>query len=322
MTRPRIVVLDGYTLNPGDISWSPFEAIGDLEVHDRSESGEIVPRAAGAPIILTNKTVLNADTIANLPEMKYIGVLATGTNVVDLKAARQRGVPVTNVPGYGTDSVAQHVFALLLELVTHTAAHGVAVHEGEWVKSKDFCFTVAPISELAGKTLGIVGMGSIGRRVAEIGAAFGMKIAASQRTSKTPDPPGISITRMGMDELFAAADVLSLHCPLTDQTKHLVNAKRLALMKRTAILINTGRGPLIDEVALAAALKEERIAWAGLDVLSVEPPVAENPLLAAPHCLITPHIGWASAEARGRLMQLAADNASAFLAGSPKCVVN
>ncbi len=319
----RIVVLDGYTLNPGDISWSPLERLGRLEVHDRSTGSQIVERMRGASFVMTNKTPINAQTLQQLDGLQYIGVLATGTNVVDLAVARQRGVSVTNVPGYSTDSVAQHVFALLLELVSHTSSHGMAVHEGDWVRSADFSFTVAPLTELAGKTLGIVGLGSIGQRVARIGAAMGMNIAAShQRSMNQVAIPGVDVRWLPVDELFRQADVLTLHCPLTDQTRHLVSAARLATMKHTAVLINTGRGPLVDEAALAEALRESRIAAAGLDVLSVEPPRPDNPLLTAPRCLITPHIAWASVEARTRLMRMAADNLQSFLDGKPRNVVN
>lgn len=320
---PRIVVLDGYTLNPGDVPWTPFESLGSLEVHERTPESQAIARAAGAPYILTNKALLSAATIQGLPGLKYIGVLATGTNIVDLKAARECGVTVTNVPGYSTDSVAQLVFALLMELVCHTASHALAVHDGEWTGCPDFSFTAAPITELSGKTLGIVGLGAIGQRVARIGAALGMNIAAAhQRSMDRVSIPGVEVRWLTVDELFAQADVISLHCPLTDQTRHMVNAERLGRMKKTALLINTGRGPLIDEAALAEALQKGRIAGAGLDVLSAEPPPASNPLLGAPHCVITPHIAWASVEARRRLMQRAADNLRAFIAGQPTNVVN
>lgn len=338
----RVIVLDGYTLAPtapapgkngrpraegalfDGVAWSPFESLGvELVVHDRTEAADVASRAAGAALVLTNKTPMTADSLAKLPDLKYVGVLATGTNVVDLKAARERGVAVTNVPGYSTDSVAQLVFALILELACHTSSHGLAVHDGQWESCPDFSFTVQPITELAGKTLGVIGMGAIGRRVAAIGAAMGMKIAAAhQRTMDSVRIPGVHIEWMPNDNLFSTADVITLHCPLTDQTRQLVNAQRIGLMKKSALLINTGRGPLVDEVALAEALKNNRIGGAGLDVLSVEPPTKGNPLLRAPRCLITPHIAWASVEARRRLMQLAADNLAAFLAGRPTNVVN
>lgn len=322
----KIVVLDGYTLNPGDISWAPIDGLGELVVHERSNREETVERAKDATIALTNKTVLDADTLAQLPDLKYVGVLATGVNVVDLDAARARGITVTNVPAYSTASVAQHVFALLLELTNQVAAHDREVHDGRWAAGPDFSFTVGPLMELDGKTLGIIGLGAIGRRVAAIGHAMGMKIATVERPGKPRvELPGIDITWLPLDDLFAASDALTLHCPLTDDTKHMVNADRLALMKPTAFLINTGRGPLVDEAVLAQALNYGTIAGAGLDVLSVEPPTGEhanNPLLTAPRCVLTPHNAWATREARQRLTQIAGDNLAAFLSGSPVNVVN
>lgn len=332
--NPKIVVLDGYTLAPPpgapprwqdhhDPDWSALQALGQLTVHDRTPEPLVLQHAADAPVVLTNKTPLTAQTIASLPKLRYIGVLATGVNVVDLHAARQHHVTVTNVPAYSTPSVAQHVFALLLELVNHTAAHDQAVRQGRWSAGPDFSFTIAPITELAGKTLGIVGFGAIGRRVAAIAHALGMRIAATGRLGSTHKPdPGFPIAWLPLGDLFAAADVLSLHCPLTEQTHHLVNLRRLALMKTSAILINTGRGPLIDEHALAAALHAGTIRAAGLDVLSTESPTPDNPLLTAPRCLITPHVAWASTEARHRLMHQAAANVHAFLQGKPINVVN
>ncbi len=324
----QIVILDGYTLAPAPgggngLDWGPVEALGPVTVYDRTGGDQIIERAQGAPVVLTNKVPLSADTIAKLPELQYIGVLATGVNVVDLDAAKRRGVVVTNVPGYSTDSVAQFVFALLLELVCHTASHGQAVHAGQWVHCPDFSFTVSPITELAGKTLGVVGMGAIGRRVAMIGHAMGMRIAAAHQSSMAKVKlHGIDVRWLPLDELVAQADVVTLHCPLNEQTRHLINAARLAKMKPTAILINTGRGPLIDEAALAQALAQGRIAAAGLDVLSTEPPAPDNPLLTAPRCLITPHIAWASVESRRRLMGLVAGNIKAFLDGKPVNVVS
>ncbi len=336
--KPNIVVLDGYTLAPSDpdsghssptssptppLDWGLIEALGPTTVYDRSTEQQAAHRAADAPIVLTNKTPLSAPTIASLPQLRYIGVLATGVNVVDLDAARQHQVVVTNIPGYGTDSVAQHVFALMLELVGHIGAHNQAVHAGQWTRCADFSFTVAPITELAGKTMGIVGLGAIGRRVAQIAHALGMRVAAAHQSSMSRVRlPGIEIQWLPLDDLVAAADVITLHCPLTPQTHHLVNARLLARVKPTAILINTGRGPLIDEQALADALTQHRIAGAGLDVLSHEPPPPDNPLLTAPRCVITPHIAWASVEARQRLMGLAAKNIQAFLSGKPINVVN
>jgi len=341
---PKIIVLDGYTLapahleptppptdnrskpnhhHPDTLDWTPLQALGDLTVHDRTPQDQICQRAQDASMVLTNKTPFTAQTIAALPQLNYIGVLATGVNVVDLAAARQHNVTVTNVPGYSTDTVAQHVLALLLELINHTGAHNQAVRDGQWARCPDFSFTVAPIYELTGKTLGIVGMGTIGKRVARIGSALGMNIAAAHQSSMARVKlHGIPIHWHPIDELARLADVLTLHCPLTEQTRHLINAKRLATMKPTAILINTSRGPIVDEDALAAALHDNRIAAAGLDVLGSEPPTPTNPLLAAPRCVITPHIAWASVEAKKRLMDIAARNIQAFLDGSPTNVVN
>ncbi|MEZ6191161.1 MAG: D-2-hydroxyacid dehydrogenase [Phycisphaerales bacterium] len=327
---PRIVVLDGYTLTPaepgkpcpeGEPSWEAVEALGDLTVYDRTPPEAVVTRAAGAGVVLTNKTVLDARTIAALPELKYIGVLATGVNVVDLDAAKKAGVIVTNVPGYSGAAVAQHVFALLLAMTNRVAEHDLmarANKPGGWASCKDFSFTLSPLIELAGKTLGIVGAGDIGQRVAKIGHALGMDILISSRTKKDI---GVPAQWIAMDDLFTRSDVVTLHCPLTEQTKHLVNSQRLSKMKHTAWLINTARGPLIDEQALADALKQNRIAGAAVDVLSTEPPAADNPLLTAPNCIITPHNAWAAREARHRLMQIAAGNVKAFLEGGPVNVV-
>jgi glycerate dehydrogenase len=323
----RIVVLDGYTLTPavpgdpcpaGEPSWSPVQALGDLTVYDRTAADQIIERAADASYLLTNKTPLPDETIGQLPGLKYIGVLATGVNVVDLEAAKRAGVVVTNVPGYSGDAVAQHVFALLLALTNRVTEHDRAVHDGQWASCADFCFTLGPIPELAGKTLGIVGAGDIGRRVARIGDAFGMKILVHSRTERDM---GVPVEWVGLDDLFKRSDVVTLHAPLTDQTHHLVNADRLGLMKRSAFLVNTGRGPLLDEQAVADALTSGRIAGVAVDVLSTEPPAAANPLLTAPNCLITPHIAWAAVEPRHRLMQIAADNLLAFMDGMPVNVV-
>lgn len=310
--RPRIVVLDGHTLNPGDLSWSALEALGDCTIHAHTPPAEIVARAAGAPIVLTNKTPLSAATLAALPEAKYIGVLATGYNVVDVAAARARGIPVANVPLYGTASVAQHVFALLLELTQQVGRHSASVRAGRWSESRDFCYWETPLLELSGLTLGIVGAGRIGNAVARIGEAFGMKVVFARRSGG----------RAELEQVLRAADVISLHCPLTDDTRHLINATTLEWMKPGTLLINTSRGPLIDDAALAAALQSGRIAGAGLDVLSVEPPPPGNPLFTAPNCLITPHIAWATRAARSRLMGTAIANVAAFLAGKPENVVN
>ncbi|MBK8090580.1 MAG: D-2-hydroxyacid dehydrogenase [Verrucomicrobiaceae bacterium] len=316
----KIVLLDAHTANPGDVSWSPFESIGPCDIHPRTPLEETVARCAGATAIITNKAPITREIIAALPDLRYIGVIATGFNVVDTVAAKERGIPVTNVPGYGTPAVAQHVFALILELANHVGAAAADVRAGGWQRCPDFCYWDKPIIELAGKTLGIVGYGGIGAAVARIGAAFGMRVLASRRSWPTPPPPGIEPA--DTDTLFRHSDVLSLHCPLTDDTKHLINERTLGLMKPTALLINTGRGPLVDEAALAAALNAGTIAGAGLDVLSVEPPKQPNPLQQAKNCLITPHVAWASREARTRLIDACAANLRAFLAGKPVHVVN
>jgi glycerate dehydrogenase len=315
----NIVVLDGFTLNPGDLSWADLQALGPCTVFDRTPPKEVLSRAAGAEILLTNKTELTRATIQSLPRLKYIGVLATGTNIVDLEAARARGIPVTNVPTYGTRSVAQLTFALLLELAQHVGHHANTVREGQWTRSTDWCYWDFPLIELDGLALGIVGLGRIGRAVGELGAAFGMKLLASDPTAKAPPPFGRLVE---IDALFRESDVVSLHCPLTPQTSKLVNARRLSLMKPTAFLLNTSRGPLVDEPALAEALNSSHIAGAGLDVLAVEPPTADNPLLAARNCLITPHMAWGTRAARSRLMHVAVENVRVFLQGKPQNVVN
>lgn len=316
----NIVCLDGYALNPGDLSWEAFEAIGQFTVHDRTPADQILARAAGADALLTNKTPLSADTLAKLPDLKYIGVLATGYNIVDVAAARGRGVPVTNVPTYSTDSVAQFVFALLLELCHRVGLHSDAVHAGDWAACPDFSFYRTSQIELAGLTMGIVGAGRIGRRTAEIALAFGMEVLVASR-SRQGDLPG-SARWAELDELFARSDAVSLHVPLTPQTEKLVNAQRLATMKPSAFLVNTSRGPVVDERALADALKSGRLAGAAVDVLSSEPPPADHPLVGVDNCIITPHIAWTATAARRRLMATAADNLSAFATGRPVNVVN
>lgn len=315
----KIVVLDGFTLNPGDLSWDGLRALGECVIYDRTAPHETLARAADAEIVLTNKVELNREHITRLPKLRYISVLATGTNVVDLAAARERGIPVSNVPAYSTMSVAQATFALLLELTHHTGHHAQAVREGRWSQCPDFSFHDFPLVELAGLTMGVVGFGSIGRAVAEIARAFGMDVLAHNPSPK-PAPPGVRF--VDVETLFRHSDVVSLHCPLTPQTRGLVNAARLALMKPTAFLLNTSRGPVVDEQALAAALNEGRLAGAGLDVLSVEPPPPDNPLLRARNCIITPHYAWATGAARRRLMQVTVENVRAFLAGHPQNVVN
>ena len=316
----NIVVLDGYTLNPGDLSWTELQSLGPCEIHGRTAPDQLLARAANAEILLTNKVVLNRATLAALPKLRYIGVLATGVNVVDTAVARERNISVTNIPGYGTRAVAQHTFALLLELTHHVGHHAQTVRDGQWSRSPDFCYWDFPLLELAGLTLGIIGYGAIGREVAKIAQAFGLRVLIHTRTKPTDLPPGVE--HVQLDELFTRADIVSLHCPLTPETKNLVNAPRLALMKPSAFLINTSRGPLVDEPALAAALNTSHLAGAALDVLSVEPPPATNPLLTAKNCLITPHLGWATRAARERLLQIACANLRAFLAGQPQNVVN
>lgn len=309
--RPRIAVLDGHALNPGDLSWAELEQLGDCTVHARTAPADIVGRSRDAAVLLTNKTPLNAATFAQLPDLRYVGVLATGYNIVDVAAARARGVAVANIPAYGTASVAQHVFALLLELTQHTGRHAQSVRAGDWAKSPDWCYWKSPLVELAGLTLGIVGTGRIGRAAGHIGEAFGMKVIYAGRAGG----------RTELEQVFRAADVISLHCPLTDATRHLVNATTLGWMKPTAFLINTSRGPLIDEPALAEALNAGRLAGAGLDVLSAEPPPAGHPLFTAKNCLVTPHLAWATHAARTRLLATAVDNVRAFLAGRPQNLV-
>lgn len=314
----RIVILDGYTLNPGDIDWRPIEALGDVTLYDRTPDDEIVARAREASCILLNKTPLSRETVEALPALRYVGVLATGYNVVDVAACAERHIVVTNIPTYGTDSVAQHVAALMLEFARGVAVHDAAVHAGEWTRNADWCFGKQPMFELTGKTLGIVGIGRIGQAVARIGAAFGMQLIAHDRFWPAPDKlAGLTVEQVTLDTLFASADVITLHCPLTAENHHLVNGDRLSAMKLTALLINTSRGPLVDNQALADALHAGRIAGAGLDVLDIEPPAADNPLLTAPNCIITPHVAWYAREARQRLMQIAADNLNAYQAGEP-----
>lgn len=311
----KIVVLDGYALNPGDMSWSKIEELGDVTVYDRTPRELVAERAAGAEALITNKTVIDSDMLVVLPDVRYIGVLATGYNVVDVDEARRRGIVVTNIPAYSTASVAQMVWALLLAIVNRVEHYAVANSEGRWAASADFCYWDTPLTELAGKCMGVVGFGNIGRAVAKIALAMGMRVAAVTSKAQSELPDGVE--KMTLDQLLVTADVVSLHCPLTPDTHHIINQQTLALMKPTAILINTGRGPLVDEEALARTLNEQRLYAAGLDVLATEPPCPDNPLLTARNCYITPHIAWASREARERLMSIAADNLRAFIAGKP-----
>jgi glycerate dehydrogenase len=309
----RIVVLDGQTLNPGDNPWDSVARLGDLTVYDRTPPTLVVERVRDAEIVLTNKTRIGGAMLAALPALRFVAVLATGYDVIDVRAARERAIPVSNVPEYGTDSVAQHTFALLLELCNRTALNAAAVAAGEWSHAPDFSFWKAPLRELSGLTMGIVGSGRIGRRVAEIAHAFGMNVVAgSARPSE----------RAKLADLFATADVVTLHCPLTPETGGLVDAALLARMKPTAFLLNTARGGLVDEAALRAALESGEIAGAGFDVASREPIEPSNPLLGAPNLVLTPHLAWASLAARRRLMETSARNIEAFLAGAPINVVN
>ncbi|EIM62323.1 D-2-hydroxyacid dehydrogenase [Desulfobacter postgatei] len=315
----KIVVLDGYTLNPGDLNWEKFSEIGELKVYDRTSPQDILERTADANIVLTNKTVLTAENIAAMNKVEYIGVLATGVNVVDLEYTKKTGITVTNVPGYSGSSSAQMVFALILELTNRVGHHSQTVTDGKWSASKDFCYWDYPLVELEGMTLGIVGYGGIGKAVARIGLAFGMNILIYNR-SVPPDLPD-GITYSDLDNLIHSSDIISLHCPLTPQTKGMINKESLAQMKKTAYLINTSRGPLIVENDLADFLNEGRIAGAAMDVLDVEPPDKNCPLLTAKNCYITPHIAWATIASRERLMSIAIENIKSYLAGNPQNVV-
>jgi glycerate dehydrogenase len=315
----NIVILDGYTANPGDLSWQGLEEIGEVTVYDRTKADETVARAADADIVLTNKVIISREIIAQLPRLKYIGVLATGYNVVDIEAAHERGITVTNVPAYSTESVAQMVFAHLLTVTNRTEHYAIENRNGRWTKNPDFCYWDFPHMELAGKTFGIVGLGNIGRRVAEIATAFGMHVKAL--TSKSADALPANIEKATLESILSTSDVLSLHCPLTDKTRHLINRETLQQMKPTAILINTGRGPLVDDQAVADALSGGRLAAFCADVLTEEPPKADNPLLKQPNAYMTPHIAWASKEARVRLVQVATDNVRAFINGRPQNMV-
>lgn len=318
--KPNIVVLDGYTVNPGDLSWRELETLGACTVYDRTAADEVVPRCKEAEMVLTNKVPLDAATLLRLPRLRYIGVLATGYNVVDLEAASRQGIVVTNIPAYSTASVVQMVFAHLLNIVNRVQLHSESVRSGEWSHSADFSYMLSPQTELAGKTMGIVGLGHIGSKVAAVAHAFGMKVVAM--TSKAQSELPEYVTPLPFEALLQASDVVSLHCPLTEATRCLINAATLPLMKPDAILINTGRGGLIDEQAVAEALRAGRLRAVGADVLSTEPPSEQNPLLTAPRCYITPHIAWATYEARVRLMRIATDNVSAYLSGVPVNRVN
>lgn len=309
----NIVVLDGYTLNPGDLDWQPLKELGEIEIHDRTAPNQVPERARHAGIVLTNKTVLSEATLDQLPNLRYIGVLATGYDVIDIEAARARNITVANVPAYGADSVAQMVFAHILNVCNNVDAHATDVARGGWSSTEDYCYWLTPQTELAGKILGIVGYGEIGKATARLAAAFQMEVLIHTRTVPPTLPDGIR--HVELEELLASADFISLHCPLTDRTRHLINRETIALMQPHAVLINCSRGPLVDEPALAEALNSALIAGACLDVLSREPADSSNPLIGARNCRVTPHIAWATREARRRLLGVAVDNIRAFLAG-------
>jgi glycerate dehydrogenase len=317
----KIVVLDGYVLNPGDLSWDGFERLGELTVYERTPASEVIKRSVGAEVLITNKTVLDSNVLNVLADLKYIGVLATGYNVVDIEEAKRKGITVTNVPAYSTDSVAQLTFALLLDLTLHVKEQSKGVHDGRWVASKDFSYRDFQLIELSGKTLGIIGFGSIGQKVADIANSFGMNVLSYSRT-KTDQSHRQYFKWVSIEELFRQSDVISIHAPLVEATKGLVNLENLQMMKKTAYLINTSRGPVVNESDLAYALNEGMLAGAGLDVLSTEPPQSDNPLLTAKNCIITPHIAWSTFEARQRLMDIAVNNLASWLDGKPVNVVS
>lgn len=315
----KIVVLDGYGLNPGDLSWNALQALGDVAVYPRTAQGQLQERCDGADALLTNKVVIGAETMDRLPGLKYIGVLATGYNVVDTIAARQRGICVTNIPAYSTDSVAQMTFAHILNITNRVGHYAAQNRQARWSGSEDFCYWDTPLHELAGKTIGIVGLGNIGMKVARIAMEFGMDVFACTSKSSASLPSGIQKTTV--DGLLGVSDILTLHCPLTDNTREMINAGAIRKMKRGAILINTGRGQLVNEADVAAALRDGQLGGYGADVMCSEPPAADNPLFGAPNAFITPHIAWATYEARARLMDIAVGNLKAFISGKPINVV-
>ncbi len=316
----KIVILDGYTLNPGDLDWSPIKSLGEVTVYERTAAEEVLERAKGVPIVLTNKVEVTRAMMEQLPDLKYIGVMATGFNIIDLPAATDHGITVTNVKGYSTNAVAQHTFALLFALMNRVETHSNLVHAGKWTSSKDFTFRETPLLEVADKTIGLIGLGDIGQKVADIANAFGMRVIAYRKNpEKTTDP---NIQMVPLDDVFRQSDVLSLHVPLGTETEHIVNRENLEKMKVTAYLINTARGALINEADLASALEDGIIAGAGLDVLSSEPPSSSNPLLNAKNCVITPHVAWSLQETRERLLHLVSENIKAYLHGEPINKVN
>lgn len=316
----NIVVLDGYAANPGDLSWEPFRQFGELTVYPRTAAEDVIARASKADIILTNKVQFPREVLQQLPQLKLIAILATGYNTVDCEAARQLGIAVANIPAYSTESVVQMVFAHLLNVCLRVEHYANDVRKGRWSNNSDFCYWDTPLLELAGKTLGIYGLGNIGRRVAEVANAFGLRVIA--HTSKAQEDLPAYITKVDFKKLLQQSDVLTLHCPLTKDTHHLINGETLQLMQPTAILINTGRGPLVDEFEVAEALKTGCLKAYCADVMGNEPPAADNPLLQVPNAFITPHIAWATFEARQRLMQIALENVKAFINGTPQNVVN
>lgn len=316
----KIVILDGYTENPGDLSWDGFERLGELTVYDRTPAEEIAARIGDAEAVIINKTPLSAETFAACPSIKYVGVLATGYNVVDVQAAKERGIPVCNIPTYGTTAVAQMAMALLLEICHHAQAHSQAVKAGDWTNNADWCFWNYPLIELAGKTMGIIGFGRIGQAVGRLARAFGMEVVAyDSYESESGKEIGTYVT---LDQLYSKSDVISLHCPLFAENQKMINKESIGKMKDGVILLNTSRGLLVDEDALAEALKSGKVFGAGLDVVSTEPIRADNPLLACDNCIITPHIAWAPKESRQRLMDIAVDNLRAFCQGKAQNVVN
>ena len=316
----KIVVLDGYGVNPGDLSWKKLEELGELTVYERTAPEDVLTRTEDAEIVLTNKVVLSADVLCKLPKLKYIGVLATGYNVVDTEAARAQGVAVTNIPAYSTDSVVQMTFAHILNITNCVAHYARENREGKWARSKDFCYWDTPLLELSGLTLGVVGLGNIGMKVARVARTLGMEVYAATSKSSSRLPEGIQKTTF--KGLLGVCDILTLHCPLTPDTRELVNAKTLGMMKRGAVVINTGRGPLVNENDVAEALRSGQLAAYGADVMCQEPPREDNPLLAEPNAFITPHVAWATIDARRRLMKIAADNIKAFVEGKPVNVVD
>lgn len=317
----KIVVLDGYTLNPGDLTWDGLKKFGEVVIYDRTPADNVVERAAGAEIIFTNKTPLGEDVLNQLPSLKFIGVLATGYNIVNTEVAKAKGVIVANVPGYGTTSVVQMTFALLLELCLHVQRHSDTVMEGKWSRSADWCYWDFPLVELSGKTIGIIGFGRIGQQVGDVATAFGMNIIGTSRT-QSDQSNRKNFTWASVPELLQKSDVVSIHCPLFPDTKGLINKESLKLMKSSSFLLNTSRGPIIVDEDLADALNNDVIAGAGIDVLSVEPPPKDNPLFKAKNCIITPHIAWATKEARSRLMDITVKNLTTFLEGNPVNIVN